>query len=331
MKKIFYLAVLITAVFTSCQKDTLAPEEPLSSVPQNTIKPLEASDKMLSFNSEEEMYTEIERLMMSNGANSNTMTISSGFTSINDIYEQALADLDIVDKMKSIKMADQVKEKYQPYLLYNDDPADDEINNPYIKTDFRLAYVCNKNGDVIINGEVKNFNIAKSAKETEIYKLTNPVETKWYSQWEYIYHVNGVKIYERDNSLHIDDAAGERRMYAFPYRDSPAQARIYIRMYGKKKTWRGWHDYKTAFYVKYVSINESSWSRPLTDLNSMCFNDKTNYHYLGDYVNRHIYVGYSAVNGDFTSSAFRIYSQGVAPGHGILRINTSKMPYSSPI
>lgn len=168
--------MFITAVFTSCQKNTLLPEESLSNDSQNTIKPLEASDEMLSFNSEEEMYKAIDRLKMSNNASLKTKATNSNFTSLNDIYKQALAEL--AEQSENFELANQIKEKYQPYFLYNDNPADDEMYNPYIKTPLDLSYICDRNGNVIINGEVKNFNIADSVQETESYRLKNSMARK---------------------------------------------------------------------------------------------------------------------------------------------------------
>ena len=325
MKKIFYLAVLVTAVFTACQKDTLAPEEPLNSVPQNTIKPLEASDEMLSFNSEEEMYAEIDRLMMSNDASSNTKTTHSGFASINDVYKQALADLDIVEESKSFELAAQVKEKYQPYLLYNDDPADNEMYNPYVKTDIGLSYVCNKNGDVIINGEVKNFNTADSVKDTESYKLKNMVKTRS----THTYVVNGVKVEESTNHLFME-RLGERRFWAFPMQPlGNDNGKVHLQMSAAKDTWLGWYSYTTRFYVKYETQGYG-WDLPhTTGVLKWCSESPDVFIDMGEHNGHNVHLGTIFVSPWGLNTAdihIRMKTRGTAGVSGVLKIIKGVMP-----
>ena len=91
------------------------------------------------------------------------------------LYEAAEA----IDCAKTLAEAQSIKEQYSEYFLYNDNPGDDELFNPYLPNENpEYAYVCNIRGEVEIDGSVVNFNTLNSVEETHEYQLTHAAETR---------------------------------------------------------------------------------------------------------------------------------------------------------
>jgi len=218
---------------------------------------LKASDVMLSFNSTEEMDETIAKLIL---LSEDELTAwyknaNPDFTSQEMIYRNAVDDLNLLENFDE---ANSFKAKYSPYLLFNNDPADDELYNPYLPSfDFHgLSYVVNKNGDILISGKIVNFNKnVSSVKELEIYKIKmenrNSVQTK-----SAPYFLNS--MYVEKNS---------RRVLVYAVRQNNVD--VGVKVYAELKNWLGWHSYKADWFYELVYVEESTINVPLHFLYNM--------------------------------------------------------------
>lgn len=194
------LFMVACATIVSCNKNELV-ETPTQT--PYTTQELTATDEMLSFNSQEEMY---ERAALLSEMNSEEVkawynSINSNFTSIEQIHQEAIREFEELSSVASgdFKTAEQIKDKYKKILLFNDNPQDEELYAPLMPISNSFdSYVCKKDGNIIVGGTVRNFKDITSYQETEYYKTLHQFKTK--------------RIEETVNYVWIED--GKRRMWA---------------------------------------------------------------------------------------------------------------------
>lgn len=146
------------------------------------------------------------------------------------LYEAAEA----IDCAKTLAEAQSIKEQYSEYFLYNDNPGDDELFNPYLPNENpEYAYVCNIRGEVEIDGSVVNFNTLNSVEETHEYQLTHAAETR-------------AKVEQHDNYL---KGITNRHKYWAEGRLDKNEV-VSIEFTAHKHNIFGWNKYKTAYYVQ---------------------------------------------------------------------------------
>ena len=181
---LFSLVIFVLPMISSCERDF---EQNLSMqqiTPSNT-----RSVNLLSFNSEEEMKAQAESLRLMDEESRvqwyNDHNFESQHTAMYRIIEE-------FEQAQSYEEALQMKEVYSQYFLFNNDPSEEELFNPYLPTSkSEYAFVCNIEGNVIINGEVVNYNTISNVCETAEYKLTHRDTRIVEEQLNYLYSNRG--------------------------------------------------------------------------------------------------------------------------------------------
>jgi hypothetical protein len=216
-----FIALLIASSI-SCSKDSVD-----AVAPAEESRSAVFSESRLSFASVEEAEAAIGRLLAMTAPEQAAWYASkkADFISQESVFQSAVAE---VETLTDLAEADLFKEKYKPYLLFNDDPADEELYNPYLPSDqFGYSLICNKNGDVEIGGEIKNFNNLSSVKETFYYKTSHEVNTR--------------AVVERPNYLF--GQTSDRKFWAEAKRFSND---VVIEFNAHKKNLFGWNIYRTS-------------------------------------------------------------------------------------
>lgn len=165
----------IVAVICSCEKDFTTDVN--VQTPAQTRAELNETPTMLFFSSIEEMESQINELCQMQPEELNMWYATHSFVSQ---YEALYKAAEEIDMATSLSEAEAIKAKYSAYFLYNNNPEDEELFNPYLPNEnTRYAYVCNINGEVVINGEIVNFNTIKNVEDTKEYRIThNPIAIK---------------------------------------------------------------------------------------------------------------------------------------------------------
>lgn len=238
IKIIFIIAAFTTII--SCNKNELT-ETSIPTKDTYEVKSLTANDETLSFNSKEEMEIVIDELLQMDKETLKTWYSSKNdeFTSQNSIFEEAMNEF---QQATDFDTANKIKDKYKKHLLFNENPMDQELYNPYLPSENMLGYalICNKNGDVLINGKIENFNTLKSVRETNFYKHT---------------HTLTKTINESLNYLYILD--GKRKMWAETAIAHGGQC--FIKVTAHKKTILGWNKYPTRYGFSIITYNSKDW------------------------------------------------------------------------
>lgn len=230
-----YFSYLVLAVcFWSCQKSSFDDSE-LKVFDQLTRS--DNSPTILKFESEDDMYQQIDQLMQMSDEELQAWYTAHNFESQYEAMYRVATEL---DNASTIEEADVIKQKYASYFLFNESPEDNERYNPYLPTtDSRYSLVCNIAGDVIINNKIVNFNTCKNVFETGEYQLTNTLDTR--------------VVEERINYLYSE--VDKRKFWAEGSLDSDGI--VLIELTAKKKTAvLGWIKYKTQYYIKVQRRND---------------------------------------------------------------------------
>ena len=243
MKKLFYLFIGIL-VFASCNKDADTVTAPEAASKSKFVAELNANDEMLSFASAEEMQETIDKLV-SMGEEELVAwykQAGSSFTSQEILYREAINDLTL---LQNFEEADAFKAKYIPYLMFNDDPADEELYDPWLPNeDFPgLSYVANKNGDVRIAGKVVNLNRHKTVKELAVYKVRAEYQKSGMTRATTI----------SDNYLFVEE--NKRRMWV---EGVTSGANYGISVRAQLKNLFGWNKYKADWSFRATTYCVSS-------------------------------------------------------------------------
>lgn len=240
MKIYHYAIIAATALLvTSCSKETT---EQIPSTPEPVKSEVEFTDNMLAFGSMQEAEIAIDQLLRMSSKERRNWYESKDpqFISQEEIFQIAIDEQEL---LKDFEQANLFRAKYEPIFMFNDDPADEELYNPYIPSDmFGFNHICNKDGNVMIAGEVKNFNNLTSVKETFYYQKEQEVGTK-------------ADIEESLNSLYIRH--DKRKMWASSHR---YMMNVYVLLRAHKKNVFGWNQYRTEYYFKYLGHDATTWT-----------------------------------------------------------------------
>lgn len=192
---------------------------------------------MLSFASVSEMEEQIRDLIEMNQEGLNAWYEDRGFESQ---YVALYKASEGIENATTLAEAEAVKDKYSEYFLYNDNPADEDLYNPYLPNEnSSYAYVCNIRGEVRIGGVVKNFNTIKRAEDTEEYKLLHNT-------------TRGVVT----DTNYLKSTVGDRKFWAEANKD--VNDFVTLKLTAHKKTLFGWNKYKTMYFIRVDRI-VSNW------------------------------------------------------------------------
>lgn len=198
---------------------------------------------MLSFDSIETMEQQIADLARMQPEEQAAWYAERNFESQ---YQALYRAAEEIEKASNFAEAEAIKAKYTPYFLYNDNPADEEMFNPYLPNEHpAYAYVCNIDGEVSIGGNAVNFNTLKKAEETHEYQLAHAKDTR------------GVESAQN----YLKSTVGDRKFWAEAglYGTDFANRIVKIEFTSHKKTLLGWNKYATAYFIKVLRY--SMWAR----------------------------------------------------------------------
>lgn len=166
--------VHIAALVCACEKDV---EMNPASVENETRTVSDTPARsMLSFESIEQMERQIHLLLEMSPDELEAWYARYDFMSQYDALYRAAEE---IDDATTLEQAEAIKEKYSPFFLYDNNPTNENMYNPYLPNENPLyAYVCNINGEVNIGGETVNFNTISDVRDTHEYRLTHSVSTR---------------------------------------------------------------------------------------------------------------------------------------------------------
>lgn len=269
----FLLIAAAAAMAFSCAK-----ENDLGEMPQEQPKETRVSTEMLSFSSIEEMQQQIDEL-----GTMDEEALSAWYANKN--FESQYAALYRVaakfDEAQTLEEAESIKAEHATQFLFNENPADDELFNPYLRNENPdYAYVCNANGEVIIGGEVVNFNTITDVRNTHEYQITHKPETR------------GV-----DQSQNYLKGTTKRHKFWAEGRYSTESHRVQIEFTAHHKNMFGWNKYACKYHIKiaaqYRDARKNGWTQYGDFVNSFfagvdkklytpaqgCWTNKFNSHY----------------------------------------------------
>lgn len=222
-------------MFASCQKETSTKKESF------TINNEVSEDaKMLSFASEEELHKQVHELkLMSKDDLDKWYLNHDNFSSQHKFMWDVVDELDEATSIEEVKT---MQQKYKGLLLFNENEEDKDIS-PYIpSTNHGTELVCNKYGDVIINGKVHNFNNISSYSQTRDYEMQNMIKTRALNQIPGGYHVE------------VD-----KRKFWFEFWHNTNTSWYELRLVAHKKGAFGvWKKYRTSYGVS-IDENNKKW------------------------------------------------------------------------
>lgn len=168
--KIIMLAAVVSLA-CACEKE-MAPE----AMPDGQPKEIKSGTEMLSFASVEEMEAQVCELAAMDSEKQEAWYAAHEFESQSDALYRVAEE---IESVSTLEEAQAIKGKYGSYFLFNENPADEELFNPYLpneKTEYAL--VCNIKGEVMIAGQVVNYNTITDVRNTHEYQLTHESVTR---------------------------------------------------------------------------------------------------------------------------------------------------------
>lgn len=251
-----FTAITVCAVLaTACEKEPQVSEAQSAMENSTQISTRVGDASMLSFESEEKMHQQIDILQdMAPEKMSEWYEQNDNFTSQSEFMWQ------VVDELNNAASVDEVREiqaKYQGILLFNNNSADEDIA-PYIPSECRgTELVCNKNGDVLIAGKVKNYNSLTSYEQTSDYAFNHPTKTRASQKLAGVYAIDGKRKFWCEAML--DTNSGW----------------ISLQFTAHAKNIFGWNKYKTSYGIKVMEfVNWASITNFTVDL----LNARPNYY-----------------------------------------------------
>lgn len=232
----FMILIAAAIIVCSCAKDVCESSE--MAIDTKVVQ--EELAEILSFGSIEEMEMQIYALQRMSDNELSAWYAERNFESQYDALYRAAKE---IDEAKSLDEALAIKAKFVPYFLYNDNPADEEMFNPYLPNENRdYAYVCNIEGDVMIAGRIVNYNTITDAKNTHEYQMAHDIATRASDP-----NITETNILKR--------TVGKRKFWAEGRLNENEV--VAIEFTAHKKGTFGWNKYKTAYFVKVVNYNRS--------------------------------------------------------------------------
>ena len=153
---------------------------------------------------------------------------NGNFQSQNEFMWDVVEELNNSSSMEDVRAT---QAKYKDLLLFNNNESDEDVA-PYIPSNHRgTELVCNKYGNVLVNGEVKNFNNLTAYEQTKDYEINQARK-------------------ERRVLLHGGSAVdGKRKFWVELYLNRPS-GWVEVQLSAHKKTWIGWNKYSTVYAVR---------------------------------------------------------------------------------
>ncbi len=260
MKRNVYLLLLfLVGGFTACNSN----EEQVVTQSDNEefvrtlseIGTRSFSEEILSFASNEEMEETISVLLNMTDEEITQWYAANhpDFVSMWQVYQTALDDAEFLgesEEIISMEDADRFKANYADYLLFNDDITDDMLYCPFLPIS-RDAYVylANKNGDVIIAGEVVNLKDVKSVQETMFYQVDKEAQLLELSSTRGEINDSNHQIITREHYLYIYNKGADRKMWAETIKEGNKR---WIKLSAhKKRTLLGWQKCKAKYRLTF--------------------------------------------------------------------------------
>lgn len=261
---------------------------------------------MLSFSSEDEMFDQIQSLKLMTEEEQDVWydNHANGFVSQQKFMWQIVEEL---DNALSLEEVHNIQSKYAGQMLFNTNPEDEDIS-PYIPSNYKgTEFVCDRDGNVLIGGEVRNYNNLTSYEQTTDYLFNHQPQTR-----------------AREKLAGVYAQDGKRKFWSEAYLNT-ATGGIEIRLAAHKKNMFGWNKYKTSYAIKITEF--SNWAQ-ITAFSTDILNARPNYYVTAD-VKSGLY--YPFVRGRANPSKvakffIMVYSRGVgeknAKGYGVINSPT---------
>lgn len=227
------MSIAVIAIACSCEKENMTPKT--ESVPQTQeLRTRSVTDAMLSFASEEEMFDRIQKLKTMDETEMKAWCDSQcpDFLSQYDFMWQIVEELDGAASMEEVRA---IQAGCQGKMLFNTNPEDEDIA-PYIPSSHRgTEFVCNSEGNVLIGGEVCNYNDLTYYEQTSDYRSTHPqIQTRAANkEW-----LAGRKAETKD-----------RKFWVEAYLNTVTGG-VELKLAAHKKGAFGWNQYKTAYSIR---------------------------------------------------------------------------------
>lgn len=298
-KNVMMIAAAI--IVCSCEK------EQMTMFDKNVIGTVTRSScSMLSFSSEDEMFEQIQslKLMTEEEQDAWYKKHADNFVSQQQFMWQIVEELDNATSLEEVR---NIQAKYTGQMLFNTNPEDEDIA-PYIPSNYKgTEFVCDRNGDVMIAGEVCNYNNLTSYEQTTDYLFNHQSQTRTREKL--------AGVYAQD---------GKRKFWSEAYLNTVTGG-VEIRLAAHKKNMFGWNKYKTSYGIKITEF--SNWAE-ITAFSNDILNARPNYYVTAD-VKSGLY--YPFVRGRSNPSKvakffIMVYSRGVgvknAKGYGVINSPT---------
>ena len=223
------MSIALAICVCACEKEISDGGEPIDvQIAQNE------SNEILSFESVEEMEAQISALQQMSSDELSAWYAERDFESQYDALYRAAAE---IEQAQSLDEALEIKAKFTPYFLYNDNPADEEMFNPYLPNENRdYAYVCNICGEVMIAGQIVNFNTITDIRDTREYQIAHDIITR-----------------ESDPNITTTNTlkrtVGKRKFWA-EGRYTAENRYVQIEFTAHKKGTFGWNKYATSYHIR---------------------------------------------------------------------------------
>lgn len=231
------MSIAVIAIACSCEKENMTPKT--ESVPQTQeLRTRSVTDAMLSFASEEEMFDRIQELKTMDETEMKAWCDSQcpDFLSQYDFMWQIVEELDGAASMEEVRA---IQAKYQDQMLFNSNPEEEDIA-PYIPSSHRgTEFVCNSEGNVLIGGEVRNYNNLTAYEQTPEYRFSHPqAQTRAKNKTL----ISGIKAETKD-----------RKFWGEAYLNTKT-GWVEIKLVAHKDGAFGWNKYKTSYSLKLLEF-----------------------------------------------------------------------------
>lgn len=298
----FMILIAAAIIVCSCEKEQ-TPTFDKNGIEDVTTR---SSGSMLSFSSEDEMFEQIQllKLMTEDEQDAWYKKHANAFVSQQKFMWQIVEELDNASSMETVR---EIQAKYAGQMLFNTNPDDEDIA-PYIPSNYKgTEFVCDKNGNVLIAGKVRNYNNLTSYEQTSDYLFNHQPQTR-----------------AREKLAGVYAQDGKRKFWSEAYLNTVTGG-IEIRLAAHKKNMFGWNKYKTSYGIRIIEF--SNWAE-ITSFSADILNARPNYYVTAD-VKSGLY--YPFVRGRSNPSKvakflIKVYSRGVgeknAKGYGVINSPT---------
>lgn len=247
MKINSFLFTLCILTLCSCNND-FADEFEVDKVISNSVDSISNGMTMLQFASESDFENAIKTLSSLDVQERSEWVIThyGKIVSLKDVYDEAMNDAEQLDE--SSVAYEKFRNKYEKSLLFANYKDDYGVYLP-VSNDV-IASLLNSDGNILINGEVKNMKdifsysqlqqlgVAMYDLDDNVARSRYEVEDEYDSKW---YRENGKKIRVKCGRQVLKDSG---------ILTTPVMMRMHIEISFRKKTWLGWTNYSSQIEVE---------------------------------------------------------------------------------